>query len=79
MLPTLARSAAGGLLFDLARDACRLALALERDSEANAPLGRAVIGGLIAGLFTVLIIVPALYSLIAHDQLSHAADDLANA
>jgi multidrug efflux pump subunit AcrB len=41
-----------------------MALALERGSEANAPLGRAVIGGLIAGLFTTLFVVPAMYLLI---------------
>ena len=52
-----------------------MALALERGSEANAPLGRAVIGGLVAGLVTTLFVVPALYSLIAHDRLSNASDD----
>jgi multidrug efflux pump subunit AcrB len=41
-----------------------MALALERGSEANAPLGRAVIGGLLAGLVTTLFVVPALYSLV---------------
>ncbi len=40
-----------------------MAMALERGSEANAPLGRAVVGGLVAGLFATLVIVPALYSL----------------
>lgn len=44
-----------------------MALALERGSEANAPLGRAVIGGLLAGLVTTLFVVPALYSLVVHD------------
>lgn len=41
-----------------------MALSLERGSEANAPLGRAVIGGLLAGLVTTLFVVPALYSLL---------------
>jgi multidrug efflux pump subunit AcrB len=41
-----------------------MALAVERGSEANAPLGRAVIGGLLAGLLTTLFVVPALYSLL---------------
>jgi multidrug efflux pump subunit AcrB len=41
-----------------------MALAIERGSEANAPLGRAVIGGLLAGLVTTLFVVPALYSLL---------------
>jgi multidrug efflux pump subunit AcrB len=40
-----------------------MALALQRGSEANAPLGRAVLGGLLAGLVTTLLVVPALYSL----------------
>jgi multidrug efflux pump subunit AcrB len=44
-----------------------MALAIERGSEANAPLGRAVIGGLLAGLLTTLFVVPALYSLVIRD------------
>jgi multidrug efflux pump subunit AcrB len=47
-----------------------MALALERGSEANAPLGRAVIGGLLAGLATTLLVVPSLYSLAVHDRRS---------
>lgn len=49
-----------------------MALALQRGSEANAPLGRAVIGGLLAGLVTTLFVVPSLYSLVVHD--SHVDD-----
>ena len=45
-----------------------MALAFERGSEANAPLGRAVIGGLLAGLVTTLLVVPCLYSLAVHDR-----------
>ncbi len=45
-----------------------MSLAIERGSEANAPLGRAVIGGLVAGLFTTLLVVPCLYSLVVHDS-----------
>ncbi len=45
-----------------------MALALERGSEANAPLGRAVIGGLLAGLVTTLFVVPALYTLVIRDS-----------
>jgi multidrug efflux pump subunit AcrB len=41
-----------------------MALGLARGSEANAPLGRAVIGGLLAGLVTTLFVVPSLYSLV---------------
>ena len=44
-----------------------MSLALERGSEANAPLGRAVIGGLLAGLVTTLFVVPAVYSLVIRD------------
>ncbi len=45
-----------------------MALALEKGSEANAPLGRAVIGGLLASLFTTLVVVPALYSLVVKED-----------
>ena len=44
-----------------------MALALEKGSEANGPLGRAVIGGLLAGLVTTLFVVPSLYSLAVRD------------
>ncbi|MEO6808174.1 MAG: efflux RND transporter permease subunit, partial [Isosphaeraceae bacterium] len=44
-----------------------MAMAVERGSEANAPLGRAVIGGLVAGLLTTLFVVPSLFSLAVHD------------
>jgi hypothetical protein len=46
-----------------------MALALERGSEANGPLGRAVIGGILAGLITTLFVVPSLYSLVVHERL----------
>jgi multidrug efflux pump subunit AcrB len=45
-----------------------MALSLERGSEANAPLGRAVIGGLLAGLVTTLFVVPVLFSLLVKDD-----------
>ena len=44
-----------------------MALGLARGSEANTPLGRAVIGGLLAGLLTTLFAVPSLYSLVVRD------------
>jgi multidrug efflux pump subunit AcrB len=44
-----------------------MALGLARGSEANTPLGRAVVGGLLAGLVTTLFVVPALYSLVVRD------------
>jgi multidrug efflux pump subunit AcrB len=40
-----------------------MSLGLARGSEANVPLGRAVLGGLLAGLVTTLFVVPCLYSL----------------
>jgi multidrug efflux pump subunit AcrB len=49
-----------------------MALGLARGSEANTPLGRAVIGGLLAGLFTTLFVVPALYSLVLPNRLQPA-------
>lgn len=41
-----------------------LALGLEVGSEANAPLARAVVGGLLVSTFLTLFVVPALYSLV---------------
>jgi multidrug efflux pump subunit AcrB len=49
-----------------------MALAIERGSEANAPLGRAVVGGLLAGLVTTLLVVPSLYSLLVRDPAGAA-------
>jgi multidrug efflux pump subunit AcrB len=46
-----------------------MALGLQRGSEANVPLGRAVLGGLIAGLITTLFVVPCVYSLIVPKKL----------
>jgi multidrug efflux pump subunit AcrB len=44
------------------------ALALERGSEANAPLARAILGGLIAGEPATLFVLPCLYSLLVRDK-----------
>jgi len=52
-----------------------MALGLARGSEANTPLGRAVIGGLLAGLVTTLIVVPSLFSLVVRDPKSHGDPD----
>jgi multidrug efflux pump subunit AcrB len=49
-----------------------MALALGRGSEANGPLGRSVIGGIIAGLVTTLFVVPSLYSLVVRDAPNSA-------
>ena len=62
------------------------ALALETGSEGNAPLGRAILGGLLAGEPATLFIVPALYVWMIHDtpemeekrkarRAAHAAGD----
>ena len=39
-----------------------MSLGLGEGGEQNAPLGRAVIGGLIVATFTTLLIVPLIYS-----------------
>ena len=44
------------------------ALALERGSEANAPLARAILGGLLAGEPATLFVLPCLYSLLIRDK-----------
>ena len=49
------------------------ALALERGSEANAPLARAILGGLLAGEPATLFVLPALYSLLIKD--SHQTEE----
>jgi multidrug efflux pump subunit AcrB len=45
-----------------------MALGLSRGSEANVPLGRAVLGGLVAGLATTLFVVPCVYSLVVPNK-----------
>ncbi|HEY7157675.1 MAG TPA: efflux RND transporter permease subunit, partial [Gemmataceae bacterium] len=47
-----------------------MSLALEKGSEANAPLGRAVIGGLLSSLISTLVVTPALYSLMVRSEES---------
>jgi hypothetical protein len=41
-----------------------MALALEAGSQMQAPLGRAVIGGLLVSTFATLLILPALFALV---------------
>jgi multidrug efflux pump subunit AcrB len=53
-----------------------MAIGLGRGSEANAPLGRAVIGGLLAGLVTTLFVVPSLFSLVVRGPLRAEEDDI---
>ncbi len=45
-----------------------MALALGHGSEANAPLGRAILGGLLAGEPATLFVLPALYAIMVRDD-----------
>ncbi|HVX14621.1 MAG TPA: efflux RND transporter permease subunit [Pirellulales bacterium] len=53
------------------------ALALEKGSEANAPLGRAILGGLLAAWPSTLLIVPSLYTILVRDDRSQSSPDAA--
>ena len=44
------------------------ALALERGSEANAPLARAILGGLLAGEPATLFVLPVIYTLLVRES-----------
>jgi multidrug efflux pump subunit AcrB len=54
-----------------------MAIGLGRGSEANVPLGRAVLGGLLAGLATTLFVVPCVYSLLVPDRIEEKEPPLA--
>ena len=41
-----------------------MALALERGSQMQAPLGRAVIGGLVMSTFATLLVLPSIFALV---------------
>ena len=43
-----------------------MALGLGESGEQSAPLGRAVIGGLIVATFTTLTVLPAIYAVLQH-------------
>jgi hypothetical protein len=49
-----------------------MALALERGSELSAPLGRAVIGGLVVSTFATLFIVPSVFALLMGQRTARA-------
>jgi len=53
-----------------------MSLGLSRGSEANVPLGRAVLGGLLAGLFTTLFVVPCVYSLLVPNRFESPEEPL---
>ena len=50
------------------------ALAIEQGSEANAPLARAILGGLLAGEPATLFVLPVIYSLIVKDSPKQKAE-----
>lgn len=52
-----------------------MSLGLGEGGEQNAPLGRAVIGGLILATATTLLFVPVVYSLLRAKNQPHADDD----
>ena len=53
-----------------------MALGIGEGSEQGAPLGRAVIGGLVVATFTTLTILPAVYAILQsqHARLSPSLD-----
>ena len=52
-----------------------MSLGLSRGSEANVPLGRAVLGGLMAGMATTLLVVPAAFSLVVRGDVKDEGDE----
>ena len=49
-----------------------MALALEEGSGMTAPLGRAVIGGLLVSTFATLLIVPAMFAIVMGESRKHS-------
>jgi multidrug efflux pump subunit AcrB len=71
VVPDAARAGAQDRLRPILMTACAMtvgmvpmALALEHGSEMQAPLGRAVIGGLVVSTFVTLLIVPSVFALL---------------
>lgn len=54
-----------------------MALGLGQGGEQNAPLGRAVIGGLLVATFNTLLFVPVMYSILRRKPLEEPDPDLA--
>jgi len=52
-----------------------MALALGEGAEQNAPLGRAVIGGLLAATLMTLFVVPAVYSIFSRTLITKRQRD----
>ena len=53
-----------------------MALGLGEGGEQNAPLGRAVIGGLVIATIATLFFVPVVFSLLHRHGLAKTAEDL---
>ncbi len=49
-----------------------MALALERGSQMQAPLGRAVIGGLVMSTFATLLVVPSIFAIVIGASVSRS-------
>jgi hypothetical protein len=49
-----------------------MALALERGSQMQAPLGRAVIGGLVMSTFATLLVVPSIFALVIGKRVARS-------
>jgi len=52
-----------------------LALALNEGGEIQAPMGRAIIGGVITSTLLTLVVVPVLYSYLVRDRKPKATTD----
>jgi multidrug efflux pump subunit AcrB len=55
-------------------DLVPMAIGLGKGSEANVPLARAVVGGLLTSTFLTLIVVPIMYTLLNRDSSKPATD-----
>jgi multidrug efflux pump subunit AcrB len=53
-----------------------MALGLEKGSQMESPLGRAVIGGLVCSTFATLLIVPAIFSVIVGGRVAYSVSVL---
>ena len=56
-----------------------LALALDEGGEIQAPMGRAIIGGVITSTLLTLVVVPVIYSYLVRDKPRRAASAAAAA
>jgi Cu/Ag efflux pump CusA len=52
-----------------------LALALNEGGEIQAPMGRAIIGGVITSTLLTLVVVPVLYSYLVRERKPRPADE----